>query len=197
LCKGKRDEIFFPADEIPEWFSHHGDGSSLSFLLPALSFGDELLAMIVWVVFAVDERRFLNLYPSAIIRNKSNGKKLVERSMHIGFISSSHSWVSHAPFVVLPCAMEGGGELELNVEVEEDAIVEKCGVHLVVKRADLRDGQGTFHENLEAAIVEKPDEVATVKRGQDYNHDERSLKRLKPLCRTSSSNWVVTSEEII
>jgi hypothetical protein len=135
LCKGERDEIFFPADEIPEWFSYRGDGSSLSFHLPEFSFGDELVAMIVWVVFGVDEIGFLTLqYPSAVIKNKSNGIKLVERSLDVGNISTSHSWVSYAPFVVRPCAMEGGGELELKVEVEEDAMVMICGVHLVVKR---------------------------------------------------------------
>ncbi|XP_073263060.1 disease resistance protein RML1A-like [Populus alba] len=41
LCKGKHYDICLAGGEIPEWFSHRGEGSSLSFRLPSVSVADE------------------------------------------------------------------------------------------------------------------------------------------------------------
>uniref|UniRef100_A0A6N2KHY8 Disease resistance protein Roq1-like winged-helix domain-containing protein n=1 Tax=Salix viminalis TaxID=40686 RepID=A0A6N2KHY8_SALVM len=54
LCKGKCYDIYLIGGEIPEWFSHRGEGSALSFHLPSVSVPDvnKLQALLFWVVLA-------------------------------------------------------------------------------------------------------------------------------------------------
>ncbi|XP_034918640.1 disease resistance protein Roq1 [Populus alba] len=136
LFKGEMCEISFSASEIPEWFSFRGEGSSLSFHLPSVlgSDGNQLQGLLIGVVFATSlEGSFAPC--RTLLRNKSNGKVMFERSSSIKFDPSStrNSWILSLPLIGgYRCAVKGVEELELNVEISSSG-VEQCGVHLITK----------------------------------------------------------------
>uniref|UniRef100_A0A6N2MKW5 TIR domain-containing protein n=1 Tax=Salix viminalis TaxID=40686 RepID=A0A6N2MKW5_SALVM len=95
LCKGKDYDIFLAGGEIPEWFSHCGEGSALSFHLPSVSVsGNKLQTLLFWVVLvneATPKTSFLpfdgiELFDTstvatfATLKNKSNGIELFDTS---------------------------------------------------------------------------------------------------------------------
>jgi hypothetical protein len=49
--------ICLPGREIPNWFSHKGIGSSISFCAPSISKG-QFLRLLVSAVYAFDEERY-------------------------------------------------------------------------------------------------------------------------------------------
>ncbi|KAJ6854498.1 TMV resistance protein N-like [Populus alba x Populus x berolinensis] len=51
LCKGKHYDICLAGGELPEWFSHHEEGSSLSFHF-SVPDGNKLQGLLLWVVSA-------------------------------------------------------------------------------------------------------------------------------------------------
>ncbi|KAJ6349559.1 hypothetical protein OIU77_007026 [Salix suchowensis] len=130
FCKGKRYEIFLAGGEIPEWFSHRGEGAALSFHLPSVSVpdGNKLQALLFWVVFATPKTSSLPFDCScfATFKNKSNGMLLFPMSVAICYDRNftKHSWIRRVPLIELEEWMEGVEELlqgveelELNVEV--------------------------------------------------------------------------------
>jgi len=105
--KGEHLDICLCDSEIPDWFSHRGDGSSISFYVP----DSEIQGLIVWIVCGASERRLSLPYASATIRNKSKDVRLFHWSTFIPLYYSKpeyHSWVNYVTFSRLPCAMEGG-----------------------------------------------------------------------------------------
>ncbi|KAI5594457.1 hypothetical protein BDE02_03G074400 [Populus trichocarpa] len=50
--KGEHLDICLRDSEIPDWFSHRGDGSSISFYVP----DSEIQGLIVWIVCGASEK---------------------------------------------------------------------------------------------------------------------------------------------
>ncbi|KAB5511839.1 hypothetical protein DKX38_028867 [Salix brachista] len=161
FCKGKHYEIFLAGSEIPEWFSHRGEGAALSFHLPSVSVpdGNKLQALLLWVVFATPKTSSLPFDGScfATFKNKSNGIELFHKSVAVSFDrnSTKHSWIERVLLIRLEESLQGVEELELNVEVilfprivdpirgipvrsienNRKCWVEKCGVHLIMEKS--------------------------------------------------------------
>uniref|UniRef100_A0A6N2M9C6 NB-ARC domain-containing protein n=1 Tax=Salix viminalis TaxID=40686 RepID=A0A6N2M9C6_SALVM len=131
LCKGKDYDIFFPGGEIPEWFSHHGEGSALSFHLPQFQSPE------------MNSKRFFlgETVTFATLKNKSNGIELFDTSVAVTFDRHSIklSWIQRVSLTGLEESTQGAEELELNVKVSSSDVrkcwVEKCGVHLVMEKS--------------------------------------------------------------
>ncbi|KAB5512191.1 hypothetical protein DKX38_029219 [Salix brachista] len=149
LCKGKRYDICLAGGEIPEWFSHRGEGAALSFHLPSVSVPDDnkLQAFLFWVVLASTNEATpqtsslqLDGICSATLKNKSDGIELFDTKAVVNFDrnSTKHSWIQRrVPLSRLEESLQGVEELELNVKVR-DALkwwVEKCGVHLIMEKS--------------------------------------------------------------
>ncbi|KAG5224309.1 TMV resistance protein [Salix suchowensis] len=143
-------EICLAGDEIPEWFSHRGEGAALSFHMPSVSVPDsnKLQALLFWVVFASTNEA--TPQPSdlpfdgccgAILKNKSNGIELFGTMTFVTSDrnSSKHSWIQRVSLIKLEESLEGVEELELNVKVslynDRKWWVEKCGVHLIMEKS--------------------------------------------------------------
>ncbi|KAB5512203.1 hypothetical protein DKX38_029231 [Salix brachista] len=156
LCKGKDYDIFLAGGEIPEWFSHRGEGFALSFHLPSISVsGNKLQALLFWVVLANEATPKTSFLPFdgielfdtsaavtfATFKNKSNGIELFDTSAVVTFDRHSikHSWIQCVSLIGLEESMQGAEELELNVKVSSSDVqkcwVEKCGVHLVMEKS--------------------------------------------------------------
>ncbi|KAG5223825.1 TMV resistance protein [Salix suchowensis] len=148
LCKGKHYEICLAGGEIPEWFSHRGEGSALSFHLPSVSVqdGNKLQALLFWVVLAstnetTPKTSSLPFYGIcfATFKNKSNGIELFRMSTVVNFDkkSTKHSWIQRVPLIGLEESLQVVEELELNVNLSfETYWVEKCGVHLIMEKSN-------------------------------------------------------------
>ncbi|KAJ6296786.1 hypothetical protein OIU78_022499 [Salix suchowensis] len=150
FCKGKHYEILLAGGEIPEWFSHRGEGAALSFHLPSVSVpdGNKLQALLFWVVFATPKTSSLPFDGTCIatFKNKSNGAKLFPMWVKVSFDrnSTKHSWIQRVPLIELEELLQGVEELELNVAVilfprsienNGKCWVEKCGVHLIMEKS--------------------------------------------------------------
>ncbi|KAB5512200.1 hypothetical protein DKX38_029228 [Salix brachista] len=148
LCKGKYYDICLAGGEIPEWFSHRGEGSALSFHLPSVSVpdGNKLQALLFWVVLASTTEATLRTSGLqfdmcfATLKNKSNGIELFDTTAAVTFDrnSTKHSWIQRVPLIGLEESLQGVEELELNVQVSfsdvRKCLVEKCGVHLIMEK---------------------------------------------------------------
>jgi hypothetical protein len=66
--------ICLPGREIPNWFSHKGIGSSISFHAPSISKG-QFLRLLVSTVYTFDEETDRKVYvdPHLLILNKTRG----------------------------------------------------------------------------------------------------------------------------
>ncbi|XP_011001293.1 PREDICTED: TMV resistance protein N-like [Populus euphratica] len=129
LCKGKHYDICLAGGEIPEWFSHRGDGSSLSFRLPSVSVadGNKLQALLLWVVSASSSNEATDQETSflqfdmcvATFKNKSNGIELFETMAAVTFDrnSTKHSWIQRISLIGSEELLQGVEELELNVKI--------------------------------------------------------------------------------
>ncbi|KAG5224320.1 TMV resistance protein [Salix suchowensis] len=146
LCKGKRYDICLAGGEIPEWFSHRGEGSTLSFHLPSVSVpdGNKLQALLFWVVSASTNKAtpqtpFLQFDMCfGTFKNKSNGIELFDTTAAVTFDrnSTKHSWIQLVPLIGLEESLQGVEELELNVNLSfEKYWVEKCGVHMIMEKS--------------------------------------------------------------
>ncbi|XP_061944437.1 disease resistance protein RUN1-like isoform X2 [Populus nigra] len=174
LCKGKHYDICLDGGEIPEWFSHRGEGSALSFHLPSVSVadGNKLQALLLWVVSAstneaIPETPFLQFDMCvATFKNKSNGIELFETMAAITFdrTITKHSWIQHIPLIGLEESLQGVEELEVNVRISLYDVrkfwVEKCGVHLIMEKNKADSDQeidihalGSDDQQLESSLI--------------------------------------------
>uniref|UniRef100_A0A6N2KM17 Disease resistance protein Roq1-like winged-helix domain-containing protein n=1 Tax=Salix viminalis TaxID=40686 RepID=A0A6N2KM17_SALVM len=149
FCKGKEYDICLAGGETPEWFSHRGEGSALSFHLPSVSVldGNKLQALLFWVVLAFtnEATQKTSSLPffgigCATLKNRSDGIELFDMKAFITLDrnSTKHSWIKRVPLIGLEESLQGVEELELNVEVRYDGRkywVEKCGVHLIMEKS--------------------------------------------------------------
>ncbi|KAJ6349179.1 hypothetical protein OIU77_006713 [Salix suchowensis] len=148
-------EISLAGGEIPEWFSHRGEGDALSFHLPSVPDGNKVEALLVWVVFAsTNEATALTPFLqrdmcSATLKNKSNGAPLKDKYGHnffdkkavlnFGRNSTKLSWIKRMSKLYTKESLQGVEEVELNVKVGglsdvRKCWVEKCGVHLIMEK---------------------------------------------------------------
>ncbi|KAJ6857978.1 TMV resistance protein N [Populus alba x Populus x berolinensis] len=149
LCKGKHYDICLAGGEIPEWFSHRGEGSSLSFRLPSVSVadGNKLQALLLWVVLSASTNEATQEIPflpfdmcDATIKNKSNGIELFDTMAAVTFdrTITKQSWIQRIPLIGLEESLQGVEELEVNVKISLYGVrkcwVEKCGVHLIMEK---------------------------------------------------------------
>ena len=154
MCRGKHYDICLAGGEIPEWFSHRGEGSSLSFRLPSVSVadGNKLQALLLWVVSASSalkttneatdqETSFLQFDMCvATFKNKSNGIELFETMAAVTFDrnSTKHSWIQRISLIGSEESLQGVEELEVNVKISFYDVpicrVEKCGAHLIMEK---------------------------------------------------------------
>ncbi|GLT71273.1 hypothetical protein SLA2020_433060 [Shorea laevis] len=107
-CLSKRDElraVFLPGSEVPNWFSHQGIGSSISFDVPPLSEG-EIQGLLVCAVYAA----------------KEESNVITGCSFH-----ENH----HIPLKRYQFEMESGEEVEVSIMAGDDFEVKKCGIHLL------------------------------------------------------------------
>ncbi|KAJ6974589.1 disease resistance protein RPV1-like [Populus alba x Populus x berolinensis] len=145
LCKGEEYDIVIADGEMPELFSNRAEGSSLTltFHVPPGSDGNKIQGLVAWVVCAIDGNISAYLRGEAVIRNKSNGVQLFKRSIMLFTMSTNSSnqcsWVNHISLAALPPnAMKAGEQLELSVEVKHTSFeVQKCGVHMIVKKPEV------------------------------------------------------------
>ncbi|KAJ6857975.1 TMV resistance protein N [Populus alba x Populus x berolinensis] len=145
LCKGKHYDICLAGGELPEWFSHHGEGSSLSFHF-SVPDGNKLQGLLLWVVSAstneaTRETSFLQFDMCvATFKNKSNGIELFETMAAVTFdrTITKQSWIQHIPLIGLEESLQGVEELEVNARISLYDVrrcwVEKCGVHLIMEK---------------------------------------------------------------
>ncbi|KAG5223890.1 TMV resistance protein [Salix suchowensis] len=202
--QGKFYEISLAGGEIPEWFSHRGEGSSLSFHLPSVSVpdGNKLGAFLVWVVFASpNEATALTPFLqrdmfSATLKNKSNGVPLKNKYgnnlfdkkavLNFGRNSTKLSWINRRRLRGFELESLQGIELELNVKVRglSDARkcwVEKCGVHFIMEK----DKADDWKEILEYASNPDDQRMQSIFRrelqeGKIIGYKKRSI-HFKPL----------------
>ncbi|KAJ6854499.1 hypothetical protein NC651_039425 [Populus alba x Populus x berolinensis] len=175
LCKGKHYDICLAGGEIPEWFSHRGEGSSLSFHLPSVSVadGNKLQALLLWVVStstneATDqETPFLQFDMCvATFKNKSTGIELFETMAAVTFDrnSTEHSWIQRISLIGSEESLQGVEELEVNVKISFHDVpkcwVEKCGVHLIIEKNKADSDQeidihalGSDDQRLESSLI--------------------------------------------
>ncbi|KAJ6951285.1 TMV resistance protein N [Populus alba x Populus x berolinensis] len=145
LCKGKHYDICLDGGEIPEWFSHRGEGSALSFHF-SVPDGNKLQGLLLWVVSAstneaTPETPFLQFDMCvATFKNKSNGIELFETMAAVTFdrTITKQSWIQRIPLIGLEESLQGVEELEVNVRISlydvTKCLVEKCGVHLIMEK---------------------------------------------------------------
>ncbi|KAJ6857980.1 hypothetical protein NC652_040496 [Populus alba x Populus x berolinensis] len=145
LCKGKHYDICLDGGEIPEWFSHRGEGSALSFHF-SVPGGNKLQGLLLWVVSAstneaTPETPFLQFDMCvATFKNKSNGIELFETMAAVTFdrTITKQSWIQRIPLIGLEESLQGVEELEVNVRISlydvTKCLVEKCGVHLIMEK---------------------------------------------------------------
>ncbi|KAJ6292178.1 hypothetical protein OIU76_024151 [Salix suchowensis] len=155
VIQGRHYEISLAGGEIPEWFSHRGEGDALSFHLPSVLDGNKLEAFLVWVVFATNEATPQTPFLQrdicfATLKNKSNGAPLKNQNgvkffdkkavLNFGRNSTKLSWINRNFLLEFELeSLQGVEEVELNVKVRgsSDAPkcwVEKCGVHLIMEK---------------------------------------------------------------
>ena len=114
--------------EIPEWFSHRGEGSSLSFRLPSVSVadGNKLQALLLWVVLSASTNEATREIPflrfdmcDATFKNKSNGMELFKTKAAVTFdrTITKQSWIQCIPLIGLEESLQGVEELEVNVRI--------------------------------------------------------------------------------
>uniref|UniRef100_A0A6N2MNS9 TIR domain-containing protein n=1 Tax=Salix viminalis TaxID=40686 RepID=A0A6N2MNS9_SALVM len=106
LCRGKHYDICLAGGEIPEWFSHRGEGSALSFHLPSISVpdGNKLQALLLWVVLASTSEATPQT-PFHLLMESLQGVEELELNVEVSLDDGRKCWV------------------------------EKCGVHLIMKKS--------------------------------------------------------------
>lgn len=171
LCKGKHYDICLAGGELPEWFSHHGEGSSLSFHF-SVPDGNKLQGLLLWVVS--DSTNEATLETSllqfdmcvATFKNKSNGIELFETMAAVTFgrTITKQSWIQRIPLIGLEESLQGVEELEVNVKISLYGVrkcwVEKCGVHLIMEKNKADSDQeidihalGSDDQRLESSLI--------------------------------------------
>jgi hypothetical protein len=147
--------ICLPGSEIPNWFSHKGIGSSISFCAPSISNG-QFLRLLVSAVYAFDqERDQFDENPHLWIKNKTRGNEDLHWAINFGghIASGEHSFLYpkeedhfllcltqliRAKYelengvIFYELFMESGDEIEVSIQLWGRANVKKCGVHLLV-----------------------------------------------------------------
>jgi hypothetical protein len=138
--------------EIPNWFSHKGIGSSISFRAPSISKG-QFLRLLVSAVYAFGEETNCKVYadPHLLILNKASGNlnslwplrllRLFRDSEFLCPKKEDNFFLCQTPLirnqyklekVVIfnELFMESGDEIVVTVNLWNKANVKKCGVHL-------------------------------------------------------------------
>uniref|UniRef100_A0A5B7BGI1 Putative TMV resistance protein N-like n=1 Tax=Davidia involucrata TaxID=16924 RepID=A0A5B7BGI1_DAVIN len=167
--------IYFPSKEIPDWFSHQGMGSSISFDMP-LHVENKLLGMTLWVVYAAKEDTAERIFPpQALFSNITNGDEWIHmpNSHRIPVTREEHSWVSHIPQRFIRFQIQGGDKMEVSISINPPFKVKKCGIHLVYKQDITEDDQG---QSSCVNTDDKDDLMDNMhpKRGRDVNVVDRS-----------------------
>jgi hypothetical protein len=148
--------ICLPGREIPNWFSHKGIGSSISFRAPSISNG-QCLRLLVSAVYAFDQEEdwIIDDIPYLVIKNKTRGNadfhwtKNSYAYITFGedsflypekedqfflcltqFIRNKYELENGVIFYEL--FMESGDEIEVTIILYGKGNVKKCGVHLLV-----------------------------------------------------------------
>jgi hypothetical protein len=140
--------IFLSGREIPNWFGHKGIGYSISFRAPPISNG-QFLRLLVSAVYTFDKINFiLEPIPYLVIKNKTRGNVIIHSAIGLTYYIHPHSFPEKDHFFLCltqlirnkyelesgvkfyELVMESGDEIEVSIEMECD--VKKCGVHLLV-----------------------------------------------------------------
>jgi hypothetical protein len=148
-CDNSR-AILLPGSEVPNWFSHHATGCSISFELPPLSEG-EIHGLLFCAVYVAKEecggRRSGFLWLK--ISNKTGHIILGE---HFGstlcllskICEDHHLMVKYVPLRDDKFLMERGEELKAFLKPDKSIEVKKCGIHFLFDDSNVRYG----HESV-------------------------------------------------
>ena len=110
---------------MPNWFSFHGEGSSLSFNVPPVFQG-----LVLW--FALENVSIMN--GDIIIKNKNNGVRLF-KSLELSSFVRRGGWIRYVSISEMEMEEYGGDEeLELCVNLTNtNNAVKECGVHVIAE----------------------------------------------------------------
>jgi hypothetical protein len=155
--------ICLPGREIPNWFSHKGIGSSISFRAPSISNG-QFLRLLVSVVYAFDQAKvwIADEIPYLVIKNKTRGYKDFHWPLKSGahdricgeysplYRKEDHFFLCLTPLIrhkyelengviFYELVMESGDEIEVTIKFWGLKVtVKKCGVHLLVAEPNVK-----------------------------------------------------------
>jgi hypothetical protein len=143
--------ICLPGSEVPNWFSHKGIGSSISFRVPSISKG-QFLRLLVCAVYATDigASGHVTILPVVEILNKTRGNTHFLRPTEIDTHKHSflfpnkedhfflyltplirNKYVLESGLIFNELVMESGDEIEVSISIW-GLNVKKCGIHLLV-----------------------------------------------------------------
>ncbi|KAF7847102.1 hypothetical protein BT93_L3363 [Corymbia citriodora subsp. variegata] len=136
--------IYFPGNEIPEWFSHQSDECSICFQVPLDRFWN-FKSLMLCVVFGLEESltQGRGMLDGTIDYNYSilvDGRCIVNDQCHMHCIDSDHLWLFYGSqhflwsHQMLGDQLHDSVSLMFSVGVDRapfNVVLKSCGVHLV------------------------------------------------------------------
>lgn len=137
--------IYFPGNEIPDWFFHQCMGPSLTFQVPPI-LGRKMKGITLCVVYAsgIEDSPFVYVHdidPEGRLRvtltDKTKGLCWSYGHFHLPRSTQDLMRVIHLPHLLFSNQLEGGDEVDVVVDTEgKGFIVKRCGVHLAYDQAE-------------------------------------------------------------
>ncbi|XP_042483025.1 disease resistance protein RPV1-like [Macadamia integrifolia] len=161
LERGMKLDIFFPGNEVPDWFIHQCVGPSISFELPPCN--HKILGLTVCAVYATNkEADKVTVFdgdkhtgpPSAKINvGSNNGVAYYPNVKDIPITHQDHIWVCQVPGTAFGNRLEGGVGIKVSIEIGKPLKVKKCGIHLQYQEINGKVPQLSNGEAIQHASV--------------------------------------------
>ncbi|KAJ4958638.1 hypothetical protein NE237_025749 [Protea cynaroides] len=180
---GMKLDIFFPGDEVPDWFTHQCQGSSTSFEVPLCN--RKILGLTLCAVYAANEEADMlaplfdgdkhTSPPAAKINFASNDDMAYYypnvKDIHI--TQQDHIWVCHVPCTEFKNQLEGGVQIEVSIEIGEPLKVKKCGIYIQWEEINGKLPQLSNGESIQYASVDgERSAVAKLKTKTKRGHND-------------------------
>ncbi|KAI4332387.1 hypothetical protein L6164_017301 [Bauhinia variegata] len=114
--------MWIPGSEIPQWFSHKGSESSISFRMP-VNASTNIIALALGAVL-----RSTLLKIEVFINGEC---KYFSKELHRHTMESDHLWIFYIPQIFLPSSREDYIDFKVKAYENETSCLKALGVHLM------------------------------------------------------------------
>lgn len=130
--------IFLPGNEVPDWFSHRNEGSTISFDIPTDDI--HILGLSLCVAYACADPAgctigFYSDENYAKVFNITKGTKWTYSPMFYGIPEANNDmlWLS---YWTLEDLLDAGDEVDISIAMSSAFQIKQCGIRLVYKQQE-------------------------------------------------------------